>query len=1655
MRLVGGDPRPTGMLEPAVGDAAAAGVWRGTPFTEPVAFAPAVRLGTAPSFGTPSLLSAATTAATQADASPAPHGVLSSAQSLRLSTRERKLEALALERQRNWGTLGNSWLVKNVFSSWRTLLVFKMSATPSQVSQHEAHLLTKLQQSLDETAWQQRLRQRQLVMKTSMMTACMRHSSFEATLLKRWVFAIMHSVVSEARLTRRLAELEWQKTKELSDLEGRLEGVYSARLSDLEGQHARSIVDMRSRHESLVSELRQKHSSQYTELDEQASTKIERLNGQIAATENHHARMLSELDAQHGMRVLALERELEVTREAGRVETIRVQQACHASLRSRAFSVVSSRAAHIEGELRVAAFGAWVRVAEVARLERGWDTRAREEAASLDHDWRLRLKSCEEALNARLSASELELDQLSQRFELQVQQITLERDAKLALERDLHFTRRSRIEGMHSRARSCALAKERGKHLKVLGLFWSLWVRVRDTLLHEKRMEQRLHERGLEIERDWRHRMQQADDRTKKAEEAGQRSLRDLERNLRSEMEDKEMDWKTRLRSMEDEHHVTVRGLREEHRRAELDWNSRFHQMREERDAKVHEVEREGARAVRESETNHMRDKREWEQRCAEWEQNYRRLQLDKDAEIRRLRASFKSSAQRRAHAAVDRLRLLFQHGLLATTFTAWSHLRANSYYMRSRARVVATLQQGYADMQVTQGLRGLVSSILAAWGRVAQAEANNRRLDGRLRETSREHEIKLRDLVVMRDRMQADHTRQLEALELRLRELSSRGAAVLHARGEHASRALTATRTRKFMSMIFDAWCHFVAQAMADRKMSAEDGLRLQLQEALRGQRGALVRFNTLLSSMDCLSASMHEHYSSAQTLCTAWWHWKTAHERARYARRGGRVCDGAGRAKREVGIRMAILEVVNRWASYVAHMRQVRVLEMTEGDMRRFMTRSRSRSITFGSEVTRFRQQWDTYGVFYQWLKVHLALRSEATLVQCRRGYARTSRSTALRSAELVLKMHPPEPLSLMFLAWSARTATVRRVRIVDEVGGQMMVLRLRALESRHVFVNLQNGLQTKLLLNTFWRCWWQQMLNSQWERTWEFRVQQNLMFRHRSFASSQAIAKKVFDTRSFMLMHSSFVCWVRNHFHASSVRRCAHLQRLVATLKDRVVDGMQNKPLAVLARMFGLWRRVTLETSGSRTRQELMHSREIIKQECEEQMHLRKVLVMRRMITQWRQWTANVVHVRSIEHLKSTAKGGTLEKVLSVMSTIEEKKRRSVLRECLLCWMSNVYAGFRFRTFNALPAVEYSAPQVTSYTRPAVPMLSIGNAASVPVQNPTPLITTSRSSPIGLVWGQQRHIGTTVHPPMVTHSEQLSWVTMNSGANRVSNLRLTRDHYQAWRNLLAERSHVSRQLSGALPAAPIPVPVTTVHSAAQSMQSLPQAPSPLINAIESPVPSSYMMQPSLSAPVLAPPSLPAEPVVSYASSNPLPPDRVLRATSFGASSINMDGPETYRGEFRGFPQERHQSSMRTISPRTTSMWDTVAEVMVPSPRKPQPCASTLAATSTAAGSEYASPRQASVTASSVSHIRPPLLTESFGNQAHHAHHSDVAATPPHYSYPRGMSSDSATAEEMPTSATPASRIATAFADGVASFSAIGSSWFEDFVTPPQSSH
>merc|ERR1719487_2765711 len=79
----------------------------------------------------------------------------STASTLHLSQRERSLESRAMERQGRFGSLETSWLVKNCFAAWRTLIHIKANFVLARdneitIATNELDVIRELQIALAE-----------------------------------------------------------------------------------------------------------------------------------------------------------------------------------------------------------------------------------------------------------------------------------------------------------------------------------------------------------------------------------------------------------------------------------------------------------------------------------------------------------------------------------------------------------------------------------------------------------------------------------------------------------------------------------------------------------------------------------------------------------------------------------------------------------------------------------------------------------------------------------------------------------------------------------------------------------------------------------------------------------------------------------------------------------------------------------------------------------------------------------------------------------------------------------------------------------------------------------------------------------------------------------------------------------------------------------------------------------------------------------------------------------------------------------------------------------------------------------------------------------------------------------------------------------------
>eukprot|EP00929_Paragymnodinium_shiwhaense_P044289 TRINITY_DN22727_c0_g1_i1.p1 TRINITY_DN22727_c0_g1~~TRINITY_DN22727_c0_g1_i1.p1 ORF type:complete len:2115 (+),score=590.32 TRINITY_DN22727_c0_g1_i1:62-6406(+) len=412
---------------------------------------------------------------------------------LLLSGREYELESRAMFRRRQFGSLQTSWLVKNSFAAWRSVVHLQLAALVRErevLAREEAsHLqrLRELQLQLAEKEqlileWEWRCEQlqyeyerrylgaaRKWRLSASNVLGSQNHTVLDALL--RQAFVAFRSACGMARLTRELLDLEEQCQRQVAKLEARnvavqeefetrvaaLESDWTQRLRNLEATHSSRELDWSGRHRALEDKssmlLRSRaacavaakwalHGGRLLSFIFGAWLRWAHLSRHDASWESRHREQLSsaerEWDESHNKALAKLQREWE---ERNRRELAKQEQDFEERLRRRVAAIEQDweerlRASHMDLERQ------WERrlKSESALLDEDWQAKLREQTAHLEQEWenrqRLKLAALEEDADSKRRRELLSSEQAwEQRKKLELAELQDEFELRLRRER--------------------------------------------------------------------------------------------------------------------------------------------------------------------------------------------------------------------------------------------------------------------------------------------------------------------------------------------------------------------------------------------------------------------------------------------------------------------------------------------------------------------------------------------------------------------------------------------------------------------------------------------------------------------------------------------------------------------------------------------------------------------------------------------------------------------------------------------------------------------------------------------------------------------------------------------------------------------------------------------------------------------------------------------------------------------------------------------------------------------------------------------------------------------------------------------------------------------------------------------------------------------
>lgn len=365
--------------------------------------------------------------------------------------RERTQESRPVWRERHFGSLRASWLVRNSFEAWRELgrfgaawrrrqreaeeacAVQEISALQRELAQREIVI-----HNLDQQLGHGPRREREVALRAGnrAVRACI--GSVERRLLMRMAFAAFGLLTREAHLSRQLTEWEERYSAQLSERDEQhrsqravwteVEERHRVQIADLEDQHGARLAEVEERHRIQLAERDETHRAQLTRWTE----KEERYRNQFQDTEDSYLVDRGEIEERHGAYVRELEagherRHSELSLYAARIQeewsqqlqlvtaeheareremdlhSYHIADRARVSVRTRACTAAIIQVSAADREVLSRVMAAWLRWANLECISRNaedgqdqinaeWEAKMRLELASAEAEWSGKLR---------------------------------------------------------------------------------------------------------------------------------------------------------------------------------------------------------------------------------------------------------------------------------------------------------------------------------------------------------------------------------------------------------------------------------------------------------------------------------------------------------------------------------------------------------------------------------------------------------------------------------------------------------------------------------------------------------------------------------------------------------------------------------------------------------------------------------------------------------------------------------------------------------------------------------------------------------------------------------------------------------------------------------------------------------------------------------------------------------------------------------------------------------------------------------------------------------------------------------------------------------------------------------------------------------------
>jgi len=1325
-------------------------------------------------------------------------GVVSAA-SAPLNERTRDLEALAMQRHRSFGSLETSWLIKNCFAVWRSLIRIKANFAIQRDEETVAVVSTELEA----------LRELQLAL-----------AGKDELIL-----------YLEQRVEHLTAELEACQERLRVEV-SRLEGHHTTFIEDIRAQHGNSYEELRGQHSIVLDELQGKHSLALEELTEQHNTRVDVLVSELEELRRSHAGELDvlrlELDVknrEHGQERGRLEEEWQnrlreaEERHAAREESWRLQgkeaQMLHARVeeewrlklgqnsdelmdlaKGRAASAAMALLGGKSKGFVAMVFAAWARVVQRLGFERELDDHRRGAAEE-----RERMQS---ELTVHMDRTEAERVHLEAERDLHIRAIEEERAEKLREmanahagihedltmrlraaedERDLHVQRieEERIVAVRTQANAAAFALMGGKSKAVVSVTFNAWVRHAKMARVEMEWEAKhaaLEEKHRQLEQDFEGRLRQAEAhrnrvegdwqvKLRKADQERTEVLREMEANAQSAVTIRAQQAAMALMGGKSTAvlaavlHGWARAVERERLEQELELRLREadahkqqmqaehdRQLQKERDTIEH-LEQDRDMQLRQMEDDAHRKMRSVEEQYGELEQNWGG----------RLKKVVEENDEVLKAAEAERDRLLKESKALA---------------MLTRSQVADASNAVLDKHQV----RMLLFQVFNAWEKMCMHTRWTAHVEDLHKDASHAFDkICSRRELASEGLAKKNQERMMkfEGFKAWL-ELCAHGkwkgameAHLKHQEGMHKGKrtemvmfAVSKGSRRLVLAQVFLAWLHAIRWE-GELNHAADKHSRDKLVHSDKSKNwGYKMAFMTEAAEAEML---LHK-------VLSAWWlhqrESKWGSHQARFRSREDQLIakmllrSGLESAEQLLNIAFGV------WKSSTAELRS---LEHAKTQREKLLDR-------WGMQSGLTKGQVFWHRIFNRWH--HVASQGGE-----RRKQEAVRRAHVMRVAERLCGKEIS--VKSWFYEWLGNTSHGKSRRTVDELSKEVAQLRMKHGTSRDRSGGFMTVLHLRGLMHSVLSQWGKVAYRNAYERNLGLQGTEIERLRRDRNAHNNRMVLKVWGSQGTLLLRVVVTAWRQHIVDSGSSRRTDHLKGVITALRGVALNRFQQPPRVLLHRLVQLWRHVVLESKRDMRHRQLKDTNWNLAQEMQNNILYRQTFLAQGVFTRWKHHVAESRHLGAIEETMRRAAlerqrwgSGAPGRVLAVVSAIEDQRLRMTKWQALMVW---AHAARLAR------AAQGRGIQIVQFRRPGPVPVPVSRVSTVASPRTTAVPVSCVPAP--------RTVSYTLDAPKMRLPQStqvpaaLGWRVVNAGLDQAQKVKLQGNYLEAWRSLLGASS------------------------------------------------------------------------------------------------------------------------------------------------------------------------------------------------------------------------------------------------------------------------